>query len=60
MDEYATLGQWLTVSWMGPLFERARTGALHETDIFRIATDSRARLLARKFQSFMWVVLVIV
>ncbi|KAH7102640.1 hypothetical protein BKA62DRAFT_699295 [Auriculariales sp. MPI-PUGE-AT-0066] len=53
LDEYATLGQWLSVSWMNPLFVRARAGALNNSDMFRLVVENRAGVLARKFLPFM-------
>ncbi|KZV81212.1 P-loop containing nucleoside triphosphate hydrolase protein [Exidia glandulosa HHB12029] len=52
MDDYATLGQWMTVNWLATVMRRARTGALEDSDVPKLAIDARSRLLARKFASF--------
>ena len=51
LNEYATLGQWLAHTWVQPILDRARSGALEESDIGQLATDSQSRLLARKFRT---------
>ncbi|KZV99859.1 hypothetical protein EXIGLDRAFT_668146 [Exidia glandulosa HHB12029] len=52
MDDYATLGQWMSVSWLATIMRRASTGALEDSDVPHLAIDVRSRLLARKFASF--------
>ncbi|KZV94275.1 P-loop containing nucleoside triphosphate hydrolase protein [Exidia glandulosa HHB12029] len=51
MDDYATLGQWMTINWLAGVMARAKTGALDDKDIPQLAVDARSRLLTRKFST---------
>lgn len=50
LDDYATLGQWLTLSWLTPLIEQGKTAPLEEDDVWQLARGFRSRFLLRVFE----------
>ncbi|KZV93978.1 hypothetical protein EXIGLDRAFT_645578 [Exidia glandulosa HHB12029] len=52
LDDWASLGQWSTFSWLTPLIAVGTTGVLEEHDIWQLPRALRSRLVFRKFQYF--------
>ncbi|KZV81042.1 hypothetical protein EXIGLDRAFT_658801 [Exidia glandulosa HHB12029] len=59
LDDWATLGQWATFSWLSPLIALGTKTTLEENDVWQLPRNLRSRILMRKFdrvakaQSFM-------
>ncbi|KZW03607.1 P-loop containing nucleoside triphosphate hydrolase protein [Exidia glandulosa HHB12029] len=49
LEDYATLGQWLSYSWLTPLIEQGKIGPLEENDVWQLARRFRSQFLLRKF-----------
>ncbi|KZW03602.1 P-loop containing nucleoside triphosphate hydrolase protein [Exidia glandulosa HHB12029] len=49
LEDHATLGQWLSYSWLTPLIEQGKIGPLEENDVWQLARRFRSRFLLRKF-----------
>ncbi|EJD42543.1 P-loop containing nucleoside triphosphate hydrolase protein [Auricularia subglabra TFB-10046 SS5] len=58
LDDWSTLGQWLTFLWLDPLIAQGRRMPLEEADVWQLARGLRSRVTHHKFamvkgQSFM-------
>ncbi|KAH7101324.1 P-loop containing nucleoside triphosphate hydrolase protein [Auriculariales sp. MPI-PUGE-AT-0066] len=59
LDDWATVFQWATFTWIDPLIAQGRKVALEESDIWQLGRKLRARILLKRFdeikgRSFMW------
>ncbi|KAH7101149.1 P-loop containing nucleoside triphosphate hydrolase protein [Auriculariales sp. MPI-PUGE-AT-0066] len=59
LDEWATVWQWATFTWVDPLITQGKKMALEESDVWQLARNLRARVVLKKFSgvrgtSFMW------
>ncbi|KZW03562.1 hypothetical protein EXIGLDRAFT_721773 [Exidia glandulosa HHB12029] len=50
LDDWSTLGQWATFSWLSPLIALGTKTALEEPDVWQLARNLRSRLLLRNFE----------
>ncbi|EJD49833.1 P-loop containing nucleoside triphosphate hydrolase protein [Auricularia subglabra TFB-10046 SS5] len=49
LDDWSTLGQWLTFAWLDPLIAQGRHMPLEEVDVWQLARNLRSRVALRKF-----------
>ncbi|EJD42577.1 P-loop containing nucleoside triphosphate hydrolase protein [Auricularia subglabra TFB-10046 SS5] len=50
LDDWSTLGQWMTFSWLDPLIAQGKKMPLEEADVWQLARNLRSRVILRKFE----------
>ncbi|KAH7105339.1 P-loop containing nucleoside triphosphate hydrolase protein [Auriculariales sp. MPI-PUGE-AT-0066] len=49
LDDWATVFQWATFTWIDPLIAQGKKMALEEPDVWQLARNLRARVILKKF-----------
>ncbi|KAG8716744.1 hypothetical protein FRC09_015283 [Ceratobasidium sp. 395] len=49
LEDYCTLLEWITFSWVSPLIAIGATQALEEKDVWKLSREMRTRVLMRQF-----------
>lgn len=51
LDDWSTVAQWMSFSWLDPLIAQGKKMALEEPDVWQLARNLRSRLILNKFMA---------